>query len=250
MNLIAAIQLQLPAATAIVGAGGKTTALFQLAQQVDGLAWVTTTTHLGTDQTGLADRHFVIEPDPSADFNRFTEQKVTLITGPSSVDNRLKAPAAGVLEQMRIFARRKGISLFIEADGARSLPLKAPAQHEPAIPPWAEQVIVVVGLSVLGRPFGAQWVHRPEYFASITGLAEGDRIDIQSISRLLSHPEGGRKNVPPQAKLIALLNQADTEAIRQQARDIAPALITHGYSRVVVGSVGREPDKLEVFCNV
>ena len=39
--------------------------------------------------------------------------------------------------------------VLVEADGSRGLPLKAPASHEPVIPPESDLVIAVAGLSAL-----------------------------------------------------------------------------------------------------
>src|SRR5690606_24722149 len=55
--------------------------------------------------------------------------------------------------------------VIVEADGSRRLPFKAPATHEPVVPPAATVVVPVVGLAVLGRPLTAAHVHRPELVA-------------------------------------------------------------------------------------
>ena len=218
-----------------------------MARQIDGLAWVTTTTHLGTDQLGLADRHFSLAPNSVLEFDLFKKQKITLISGPFTPDNRVLGPSPDILEKLREYADNEGISLFIEADGSRSKPVKAPAEHEPVIPGWIKCVIVVAGLSALGKPFTPQWVHRPEYFSKITHLKEGDPISIDSISDLLIHPEGGLKGIPPQAKKIALLNQADTTNIKTQAKNAVMKLLDGGFDRVVIGSVGKTPQMLECY---
>ena len=46
---------------AFVGAGGKTTAMFHLARELDAPVIVTTTTHLAVEQIQLADRHIILE---------------------------------------------------------------------------------------------------------------------------------------------------------------------------------------------
>ena len=250
MNLIDAIQPDLPAQIAIVGAGGKTTALFQLARQVEGLAWVTTTTHLGTFQADLADRHFVVNSIKEVIPNQFKKQKVTLITGPLTVDHRVGHPAPEILDELHQSAEREKISLFIEADGSRSLPVKAPAEHEPAIPAWVHHVITVVGLSALGKPLNHHWVYRPEHFLGITKLKEDDLITIECLGDLLIHPDGGLKDIPSQVQKVALLNQADTAEIQAQARSIVPKLLEGGYDKVIIGSLSLAPQALECYPNV
>jgi len=247
MNLISALNPVLPARIAIVGAGGKTTALFQLARQIDGLAWVTTTTHLGTDQMGLADRHFVVQDDDEFLTDLLKQQKVTLITGPFTLDNRVRSLAPEQLELMRHHADGEKISILIEADGSRSIPLKAPGEHEPPIPAWVTHAIVVVGLSVLGKPFTPQWVYRPELFAQLTGLEEGAPVTIDTISGMLVQPQGGLKNMPLQAQKVALFNQADSAEIQALAKSVVPKLLDGGFDKIIIGSLGKAETMLECF---
>jgi hypothetical protein len=54
--------------------------------------------------------------------------------------------------QMHELADQQHAPLFIEADGASGLPLKAPAAHEPLIPDFMDTAIVVAGLSGVRRP--------------------------------------------------------------------------------------------------
>ncbi len=60
MNLAQAIRVSANEAVAFVGAGGKTTALFQLARQLKPPVILSTTTHLGISQALLADRHIIV----------------------------------------------------------------------------------------------------------------------------------------------------------------------------------------------
>jgi molybdenum cofactor cytidylyltransferase len=249
MNLVDCIQPVGPARIAIVGAGGKTTALFQLARKIPGPAWVTTTTHLGTDQLDLADRHFIVNSKNDLKTDLFKAQKVTLITGAYTPDDRVRGPDPEMLDCLRQAADREGVSLIVEADGSRSRPLKAPAEHEPAIPEWARCVIFVVGLSALDKPLNEQWVCRPSHFSRVTGLSEGDLITTESLVSLCIHPQGGLKGIPPKAMRVALLNQADTEETRIRAKSVVQKILAGGYDKIIVGSLTAAPDSLECYLN-
>ncbi len=247
MNLLQAMNPNLPLCTAIVGAGGKTSAMFALARQVEGAAWVTTTTHLGTDQTLFADRHCVLESEPDINPALWLKQKVTLLTGSATQDDRLHSPAPDLLEAVRQAAERNAVHLIFEADGSRSIPLKAPGDHEPPIPAWARQVIVVVGASALGSPLNEQTVFRAGRFAELTGLLEGETITIESVRDMLLHPLGGLKNITPGAQKVVLFNQAEDSVTRGIIEYIVPDLLAGGYDRVIVGGVKRAPDALESY---
>jgi len=244
MKLIEALTPNVPARIAIVGGGGKTTTLFQIGQQIPGLAWTTTTTHLGTDQLGYADRHFLIESVDQLDVNELKAQKHSLITGPFTPDERVHGPEAAVLQRLVEIADQEKVSLIVEADGARSRALKAPAAHEPVIPDWAEMVIVLVGCSVLGKPLNDETVHRAQIFSSLTGLEMNASIDPEAITRMLLHPLGGLKGIPPSATRVVLFNQADVLPDVDPLKKQIPALLAGGYDKVIIGALAKHPNDL------
>lgn len=126
---------------AFAGAGGKTTAIFQLAHELPAPVIITTTTHFGAWQASLADRHVILSRNELG--GDLMAHGVTLVTGPKTNDQRLAAPGDTSALWLHDVARSRGITMLIEADGARQKPLKAPADHEPAIPPFATLVVVL-----------------------------------------------------------------------------------------------------------
>ena len=242
MNLAQAFGLSLPARVAVVGAGGKSTILLQLARQLEGIVWVTTTTHLGADQAALADQHVVVTSPHELALASLLGKKVSAITGPATPERRIGAPAPEVMARLMQLADDKRISVLVEADGSRMRPIKAPAAHEPAIPAWADVVVVVVGLSALGKPLSSQWVHRPERFAEVSGLKPGEPITVWSVRAALLHPLGGLKGIVAGARTIAVLNQADTEVLRDEGEAIARDLLRGGYEGVLIASLEGSPE--------
>jgi molybdenum cofactor cytidylyltransferase len=146
------------------------------------------------------------------------------------------------MEEIWIQAKSRRISLLVEADGARRLPLKAPANHEPVVPSWIHSVIVVAGLLGLGKPVTADWVHRLERFAALSGSAAGELVTVEALARLLKHPEGGLKGIPAGARRIALLNQADTEELKAAGQRLA-GLLLPDFERVLIASLGLAVDE-------
>ena len=126
--------------------------------------------------------------------------------------------------------------MLIEADGSRQHPLKAPATHEPPIPDFVETVGVVAGLSGLGRPLTEDYIHRSEIFARLSGLAPGETVTPEALVRVLTHPAGGLKNIPPQAQRFVLLNQADTSKLQSMGGKMAQDLLA-AFDAVIVGSL-------------
>ena len=243
MNLAQALRLENTARLAFVGAGGKTSAMFAIASDLKrrkpaaGPVLLTTTTHLAVEQCAIADSHFQVRsPDEVAQFALQRPTGTILFTGTSITAGRVSGPNTETLEEIFRLAEARGWPVLVEADGARLLPLKAPAEQEPSIPGWVNQVLVCAGLSGLGKSFGPDTVHRPEIYAQLTGLVKGDPITYQAITQVLNHPSGGLKNIPIAARRMALLNQADTPELQAVARRMADNLL-EAYEAVIVGSL-------------
>lgn len=235
LTLAKALRVDSSPCTAFIGAGGKTTAMFQLARQLDSPVIVTATSHLGIWQADLADRHIIAETAEPIEQLEHGLSGVIVVTGDIEGD-RTKPINPTLLNWIHQFCGYHSIPLLIEADGSRGKPLKAWAEHEPPIPTFVKHVVQVVGLSSIGRPMGEQHVHRPEIFSEITGLQPGDRIIANVVSRLLTHPQAGLKNIPDEAKRVVLLNQADTPELQSIARGMVGSLLSH-YQAVIISSL-------------
>jgi probable selenium-dependent hydroxylase accessory protein YqeC len=161
MKLSEALRITNPTTIAIVGAGGKTTALFQLARELTPCL-LTTTTHIGSWQTDGADRHFIwLDNAPMPDFEKVISTGIFLITGELE-NGRFKGLSHEKIDLLKQLARYHDLPLIIEADGARQKSLKAPAEHEPNIPPDMDVVIFVAGLSGVGKRIRLNFKHREQ----------------------------------------------------------------------------------------
>jgi len=247
MILVSALRFNDPHCIAFVGAGGKSTAMFQLAREYPPPVILTTTTHIASWQTNFADSHYQVNSDEDIEqiFGPGLSG-VTLLTGPESEMDRLTGMNDRQLEQVYNFTRSMQIPLLIEADGSRQRALKAPDVHEPVIPNFVDVVIVVAGLSALGKPLDEQRVHRPLRYAHISGLPIGDLITSTSFVSVLKHPEGGLKDIPGDARIVALLNQADTQILQSQGKEIASQLLPE-YQSILIASLN--PSGREMGCH-
>jgi molybdenum cofactor cytidylyltransferase len=104
-------------------------------------------------------------------------------------------------------------------------PFKAPAAHEPLIPAETTLVVPVVGADVFGKTLDAEHVHRPELVSALSGAPPGTPITPEIVARVLAHSEGGRKNVPAGARIVALINKVESLPDRKPARETAERLL-------------------------
>ncbi len=186
-----------------------------------------------------ADHAFRIELE--SDITRLEQNLpdgVVLLAG-EETNNRIGGMPAGMLEKVQRIAENHQLPLLIEADGSNSCPLKAPAKHEPVIPDFTQCVIVVAGLTGLGKPLSKNWIHRPEIFADLSGLNTGDVVSIDALVKVLRNHHGGLKNIPTHARRIMLLNQADTKKLQSRGRTVAAQLIPD-YHSIIIASLTKE----------
>lgn len=160
---------------AIVGAGGKTTLIHEMAQAylAQGLSvFVTTTTHMFIEEDTLA------QPDAQAIVCELKRKRYVM---------------AGVREGEKIAALPKAVYeqvcaqadvTLVEADGSKQLPVKFPAEHEPVVPDNADGIIVVCGLHAIGRRMGDA-AHRVERVKACLNASEETILEAAHIQRLV-----------------------------------------------------------------
>lgn len=235
MNLRRALRLSETACINLVGAGGKTSALFALARLYP-RALVGATTHLGAWQLAWA-QNIVDVGNPQGTRVLAGEFAPGVSLFYKGIENQraggIPPESLKILHTQSIAHR---IPLILESDGARGCPLKAPAAHEPALYLAANAVVVCAGLSALGLPLNETHVHRPQIFAQLSGLAMGAAINPQAIAAVLKHPQGGLKDIPAEMRRICLLTQADTPVRIAAARRIAENLLP-AYHAVIIANL-------------
>lgn len=223
MDLKDGLMLDMFHSTAFVGAGGKTTAVFLLARELDRPVWVTASVHLAVEQTRLGDRHIIL--NNVLDIPDEILPGITVFTGPFQEDDRTAGLSFEILEKVNNIAGQLDVPLLIEADGSRRKPLKAPADHEPAIPPFVDQVVVLVGMSGFGKPLENGSVHRPERFAALSDLQIDQPVTPDGVQKALLAEQGGLKNIPLTARRVVLFNQVDTPEQAGMVKSMAANLL-------------------------
>ena len=146
-------------------------------------------------------------------------------------------------EEIALLAARADVDVVvIEADGSRSLPFKAPAEHEPVVHPLTTLLVAVAGIDILGAPLDEEHVHRARRAAALAGVPEGVPVTAEIVARVLAHPLGGAKGRPDGARFVPLVNRADDAAAAARGREILALLVQHpGVDRALLCSL-LQPD--------
>jgi len=74
--------------------------------------------------------------------------------------------------------------VLVEADGSRQHPLKFPAAHEPVIPEGTDEIVVICGLSAIGKP-AKDVCHRLELVKAAIGIADDTLITAEHVQKLV-----------------------------------------------------------------
>ena len=246
-TLADALRVEPAAVVSFVGGGGKTTAMFRLADELTtaGLRVVTTTsTHIAEDQIPLSPAY--INPEELSSLGKCLDRHgQCLVAGLPDGKGRVFNISPEVILDLK---KRPDVDcILIEADGSKSRPFKAPAAHEPVVLDITTILVPVVGMNCIGMPLDEAAVHRPDIAASLADVPVGSIITPETVARVLAHDAGGAKGLPAGARLVPLLNKVDLCDIRT-AGEIAEKLLKHpNVDAVIAGSVDRDPPVLKVW---
>ena len=228
------------------GGGGKTSLLFALAREYADAGRrvvATTTTRIATAEVLRAPAYLLLDdlaPDPSGvpgfhDLDqKLQAHRFCVVAGGLGPD---KAKSVPLELPAQLLARRGVDAVLVEADGAKMLPIKAPESHEPAVPPGTTLLVPVVGIDALSAPLQAV-AHRPERLAALVGLSLHETLRPEHVAALLTSPDGGLRNAPPQARIIPFVNKVESDAQMGRALAIARRVVAHPrVERVLIGAV-------------
>lgn len=188
---------------AAAGAGGKTTVLKGLAAEYTEMGRkpvVTTTTHMFREDSPL----FLEEPSVE-DILALLDKEGCAFAGGKAKNGKIKILPANVLNAILKLPN----PVLYEADGARMLPVKFPADHEPVILPQTTQVLYLYGMDAIGQKI-KEVCFRPELTADFLKRSPGDILTPQDIAILAQSVQAGKKGVGKEMRYAVILNKADT----------------------------------------
>lgn len=218
--------------TCVVGAGGKKTTLYALADRLAGGAGddgergrrpvVTATVRIPIFDAEVAE--VVVTEGPIAALREATPDQFPLGLVPEQErEDRYRGYDP---EEVGTLADAHDGPLLVKADGARTRWLKAPNEREPRIPDSADTVLPIASARVVGKPLSEEHVHRPERVAAVTGREVGNEIRPEDVAAVLASEDGGLKGVPENATAIPVVNMVDTPELEEIGREIAEEVLT------------------------
>lgn len=188
---------------AAVGGGGKTTTLKRLAAEYSEMGRcpiVTTTTHMFMEDSPL----FLEDPSVQ-EIQSLLKKEGCVFAGAKAGNGKIKILSNQVLNAVLNLPN----PVLIESDGAKRLPAKFPADHEPVILSQTTHVLSVYGLDAIGRKI-RETCFRPELMADFLEKSPEDTLTARDIAMLAQSDQAGRKGVEEGMRYTVILNKADT----------------------------------------
>ncbi|MBU0942839.1 MAG: putative selenium-dependent hydroxylase accessory protein YqeC [Proteobacteria bacterium] len=255
-SIIHTLNIKQKGILSFVGAGGKTTLMFRIAEELaraDRRILVTTTTKIfAPDKKKYPHLLVTKSKQDLQDRAEMIFRRSNLIVAASHhcpKTNKLIGFSPEVVDSLWQSGCFRWI--LVEADGSARKPIKAPGEHEPVIPRYTRYLFGLIGLQGLGKPLDEHYVHRVKQFQEITGLAVGSDIELSAITALVNHKNGLFKKCPGEAQTIVFMNQADTlpnpdvrksivKQMRQSLLDMADI--------VAIGQADKADGIIEAYC--
>ncbi len=210
-----------------VGAGGKTTTLKRLAAEYTDMGRkpiVTTTTHLFREDSPL-----FLEDPSVGEILALLDKEGCVFAGGKAGNGKIKSLPEEVLEAVLKLPN----PVLIEADGAKMLPVKFPADHEPVILPQTTHILYICGMDAPGRKI-KEVCFRAELLADFLGKSPEELLTTQDIAALAQSRLAGRKGAGDGMRYAVVLNKADTQKRCDAALEVWEAMDRRKEIRVIV----------------
>jgi len=196
----------------IVGAGGKTSIMFDIGKKLklqNKRVLITTTTKIYMPDKSQSDKILLGKKEI---FDRYVPQKGSVTTSGKEVvqKNKYKGYSTEEID----YIRNKNIFdyIIIEGDGAKKKSIKAPRNFEPVVPKNTDILLGVIGMDILNKNIDNENIFGLKEFLKITDRKINDSIDKDCLINLIINKDGlfkytGNKN-------FLTLNKINTRNIK------------------------------------
>lgn len=194
-----------PRIISVVGAGGKTTLIYRLAEElkIKGLrVLITTTTKMYVPKRRFISWESGIDEEEDKGKQENAKRMEEKIRGKLHEEGIVvvgrtlngEEKFTEISEEVRSILPRLCDVLLVEADGSRQKPVKVPAEHEPVLFPASDLVIGVLGMNSVGQRI-LEAAHRPEDVAAFLNTSVEHRITEEDLEKIAESPLGLKKGV-------------------------------------------------------
>jgi len=241
MDLISAFNVTKGDLVSVVGSGGKTTLITELARQLTSMGLKvlsTSTTNAQKPTPHQTEKLLIAEEEPdllAAIRNHFRTCRHLTVVGQYLRKDKLKGLDPESV--CTLYGHHLADVILVHADGARKKSFKAPREDEPILPPCSTHCIIVVGSDIIGKALNEENVHRPERVTELTSLQPGQPITPETVAQVINHPRAYFRKVPPGCQLILYLSKVRDSQRRQFVEEIQAKVDRTKITKVLGGDL-------------
>ena len=223
------------AVISIVGAGGKTSFMFRLAEELreDFKVLVTTSTKIYKPKNESFDYIF-FEKEEFNIARTLNDKGVYVLSEGINEDNKLMAISEEGFEKVKADFD----IAIIEADGSKEKPLKGWNNYEPVIFESTTKTVGIIDITVLGEKVDEKIVHRMDEFLRISKLRIGNIINEEALINMIFNENGMFKNTSGEKNIF--INKVETQKHEIMARNLQENILNNNkfkIENVIIGSL-------------
>lgn len=200
----------------IVGAGGKTTLMFYLANKLYGKKVVTTSTKIMRPY----EYNIIID-----DYLHFNKNNEIIVTAKKSSGRKLSDINEKCFDCNYDY-------IFIESDGSKELNLKGWNETEPVIVPQSNKTIGVIDIKTVGLQVCYENIFRVNELEKITTL--GENVNIGNLVDIVKNKNGLFKNTS--GEKILFINKVENDEDLKNAKELKNLVKGH-VDQIIIGSL-------------
>jgi probable selenium-dependent hydroxylase accessory protein YqeC len=218
-----------------VGAGGKTTMMFKLAEELrhSNKVLVTTTTKIYLPSEEKYD-FICTDKEMLGSYINMKENGIYILGLGVNEENKILGLSEKQLDELVPHFDY----ILIEADGSKEKPLKGWNEFEPVMYGKTTKTVGIMDIQSLGMVINEDKVHRSKIFCDLTGAKEGDTVSVEHLLSIVMHPQGLFKSA--QGKKILYVNKVEDSKELILAKSLVTELSfnNHGLAdETIVGSL-------------
>lgn len=189
--------------TSIVGAGGKTTLMFLLANELKdkGKVLVTTTTKIYNPREEVND--IAIGKEGYKFLQSINDNGIYAYGKYINYENKLIGEDIEILNGLT----DSFDYILVEADGSKRKDLKAWNKNEPVVSSLTSSTIGVLSLKTIDMEINNENIHRLKEFTSLTNSKEGEKVNLDILIEVIFNKNGLFKEAI--GEKILFLNKVD-----------------------------------------
>jgi probable selenium-dependent hydroxylase accessory protein YqeC len=235
MKLGNCLELKKSDIISIVGAGGKTTMMFKLAQELRGSnkVLVTTTTKIYVPLENKYD-FICTDSEMMPLYIHMKDNGIYILGSGVNRENKILGLSEKELDELAPYFDY----IIIEADGAKKKRLKGWSEFEPVIYKKTTKTIGIIDIQAFGMVISEENIHRSKIFCELTGAKQRGLVSLEHLFSIIINPLGLFKSAL--GEKILYINMTEGPSDQTLAKSLANKVNSNDkktIDKVIIGSL-------------